>query len=505
MALFIRSNEHSLKVQVDLLNIVGLDKGLQLIDVPTNPHLVQVTYKQSKSGFPQDRINDIANKVPYDVIVMGVDTDYVLPWGQPIIAAAGITVCPVEGGIVGPIIPIIYDVTQAYDPKTMDRKFYYNRAAISLIEIAAPNCIILFHELSHAFHVSKGDVLCTGGLVQNAEAAEKQAVRDENQCRVIYKMPMRDIDDRELGIGLSGQYFECGFQPGECFIATAAYDTPQAAQVDFLRGLRDNLLGSSLLGAKFFESLYAEYYRFSPRVAADMNASPPLKALILKLTVEPVLAFLILVEQYAKGGWQQRDFGNQIEQGLVGFLAQLRDIGLDAEQVEFVFKETEQLKARLEGTLNIREAREPHSAWSNGSDATMVFHYLTSVIEECSRTLEYVNWGLVTPLVLYWSAIAKLKAGEPEESGLENLLVKAIEDWLSMAPIPPAYSHIDQNAMLEDLVLLKGTLFARPSVRYKFGERLLDHFSNEVAYDLRATLESIGYLPIPFPKGYFNA
>ena len=65
--------------------------------------------------------------------------------------------------------------------------------------------------------------------------------------------------------------------PGEvdaCFIATAAYGSPLAAEVERLRGLRDRVLRKTVLGELAVEA----YYTFSPAVAGVVGESELLRA-----------------------------------------------------------------------------------------------------------------------------------------------------------------------------------------------------------------------------------
>lgn len=76
---------------------------------------------------------------------------------------------------------------------------------------------------------------------------------------------------------------------GPCFIATAAYGTPMAAQIDVLREFRDAYLLDNTVGSAFVDS----YYRLSPPVA-DAVASSPALAAAVRLVLLPVLFIMRL-------------------------------------------------------------------------------------------------------------------------------------------------------------------------------------------------------------------
>jgi hypothetical protein len=73
--------------------------------------------------------------------------------------------------------------------------------------------------------------------------------------------------------------------PFECFIATAAYGTPTAEQIDVLQEFRDVVLLKSTVGSKFV----ALYYRLSPPVADFIARSNLLRTLVRELLVDPVV------------------------------------------------------------------------------------------------------------------------------------------------------------------------------------------------------------------------
>jgi len=72
---------------------------------------------------------------------------------------------------------------------------------------------------------------------------------------------------------------------GGCFIATAAYGTPTAEQIDVLREFRDTVLLESTAGSLFV----ALYYQLSPPVADFISESSFLRTLVRELLADPIV------------------------------------------------------------------------------------------------------------------------------------------------------------------------------------------------------------------------
>lgn len=80
-----------------------------------------------------------------------------------------------------------------------------------------------------------------------------------------------------------------------CLIATAAYGSPQAYEVQRLRHIRDNELSSTLMGRKLVDGFESVYYLFSPFVARAMIRNKRLKDFLRKSVVTPIVIALRLL------------------------------------------------------------------------------------------------------------------------------------------------------------------------------------------------------------------
>ena len=73
-----------------------------------------------------------------------------------------------------------------------------------------------------------------------------------------------------------------------CFIATAAYGTPLAEEIDVLRNWRDECLLGSRLGRIFVDA----YYSLSPLIADSIRKSES-RALVTRKLIDPFVKILM--------------------------------------------------------------------------------------------------------------------------------------------------------------------------------------------------------------------
>ena len=102
--------------------------------------------------------------------------------------------------------------------------------------------------------------------------------------------------------GAEVRFDEIGFWvPGgnfwdRCFIATAAYGTETASQLDILRDFRDQVLLENAMGSQLVEV----YYKVSPPVADFIAKSDFLRAVVREVLIDPVANLL----QWSQDLWR---------------------------------------------------------------------------------------------------------------------------------------------------------------------------------------------------------
>ena len=85
------------------------------------------------------------------------------------------------------------------------------------------------------------------------------------------------------------ELYKINEEGGGCLIATAAFGSEMAPQVQFLREIRDgNTVMSTQSGTAFMTGFNQFYYSFSPAVADYERENPVFKEAV-KVTLTPIL------------------------------------------------------------------------------------------------------------------------------------------------------------------------------------------------------------------------
>lgn len=97
-------------------------------------------------------------------------------------------------------------------------------------------------------------------------------------------MKLWDVDTGSEIAGPSGSPGSPGGSGGGCIIATAAYGTPMAEEIDTLRAVRDAYMLNHAFGAAFVDT----YYRVSPPIADIITKSEGSRA-VVRLLLLPII------------------------------------------------------------------------------------------------------------------------------------------------------------------------------------------------------------------------
>jgi hypothetical protein len=88
------------------------------------------------------------------------------------------------------------------------------------------------------------------------------------------------------------RFDEIGLNSSGCFIATSAYGTDTAQQLDVLRAYRDQVLLKDPLGARFVSL----YYKVSPPLANYIAEHPVLRTVVREGLVNPIVSLTTLTQ-----------------------------------------------------------------------------------------------------------------------------------------------------------------------------------------------------------------
>ncbi len=80
-----------------------------------------------------------------------------------------------------------------------------------------------------------------------------------------------------------------------CFIATAAYGTSTAEEIDILRAFRDEVMLESTVGSQLVEW----YYQTSPQVADFISENSLLRTIVRELVIDPMVS----LAKFTQGIW----------------------------------------------------------------------------------------------------------------------------------------------------------------------------------------------------------
>lgn len=267
----------------DSLRISLSDGNLGDLPVAGDPTVLQLTYSGARPApATAARLHDMCNdNFGGPIVIQNIVVTALSGGLDPVsgidITGNGVTYVDNSGPVT--LIRIVYDINNCNGGGI----FVFNTDG-NKISLARPP--LLYHELSHAFRGATGT---------NLPNDEPPAETDENVMRTQMGYCLRDINNHDGGCGHGD---DCAGPPTPdddgCFIVSATTGSPRSAEVAQLRRLRDRVAACSAIGAQLIDRIYADYYRFSPAIAAELDLNDSPREATLRLVVRPLLAWYTL-------------------------------------------------------------------------------------------------------------------------------------------------------------------------------------------------------------------
>ncbi len=140
------------------------------------------------------------------------------------------------------------------------------------------------------------DMFYTVQYTNNLESHDRQSNYFDD---IVNSIEFSNIDFAKVPTGSdseesSSETLQNEEEGGGCLIATAAFGSEMAPQVQFLREIRDNTVMNTQSGATFMTGFNQFYYSFSPYVADYERENPVFKEAV-KVTLTPMLTSLTLL------------------------------------------------------------------------------------------------------------------------------------------------------------------------------------------------------------------
>jgi len=410
----------------------------QIGEGPPSGDLLPVLYQHplTSTGPCPTRLDTLVNDATLmpPIVVMAVAGSFMLNDGSSM-SGNGVTLRPNEthGGInfnPSTSILVIYDAEQCGGTGICVKQ------EGSSDTVGSPNSVILFHELSHAFHIATGTTAATSA------AEEVAAETDENLMRDQLGIAHRDVNDHTATCGTCGA-------PVCCVVATVATGSPYSARVNELRQVRDRFLRRAETGFSFFERLFEDYYAFSPQVCVMMARCEALRSDIERYYLAPLIHFLRLVQLRTVGHASPARLAAALDEELASSPG-LRS--LDA--------------ATLELLLDLYAGR---SLPLKSTDAAHV--ELARLLEERALPSPYVDWALVHPVRIFLQAVQARRAGLSAPR-VWRTMAAAMDQWAAHLPITDVWQRLSSFERRRELAFLDHCLLRGRKARRGFRRRL---------------------------------
>lgn len=464
---------------VDLGIIAHGDSGLGL--GPKTGHKQPVIYTQSQTGVPPTRLATLVNTAhtmdfgagptPVRIIILSVKENFSFSDGRMITRVSGRTLPPASSTLAGHSLNVTEDLLIVYDTTNNKGAGYcMPRLGPPGPDVQFPGPVILYHELSHAQRILTNTFAALTIRCDPSSPEERLAIVDENVLRV--QIGGSGAGLRDPGVHCSKP---CTAAPSNscCIIASVTSGSASSEDVAALRAVRDGFLRRSEVGYAFFQTLFHDYYAFSPQIATILAGRPGLRGAVHDGFVRPLIAILQLMRRFGVDGATASELGR-------AFGESHRDTAgerhLWAEQAQSWIA-------------------DPASAGVSPDQVPILVDMLGRALES-----GHVVWAMVEPLEIYERALEASLDGRSDDA-IGELLVDAFSTWGSRLPFDPVWASLPVARLDSELAFVEKALLRTAASRATFRERLIREFP-----DITAIQSLVGRIDVeridPDPSAY---
>jgi len=223
---------------------------------------------------------------------------------------------------------------------------------------------------------------------------------------------------------------------GGCFIVSAATGSTDSEEISQLRQLRDQVGSVSRLGAELIDVIYAEYYEFSPAIAAEVEADAFTQQAVLRMIVRPLLAW------YSLAGTLAFDCADEeAVQRAANDVAKACPIFLGGPAIVSV--------------LEAIRGNQPLPP-----DTPQLLLEFAPKIQQAA-SYRGASWAILDPLLRAWKTAI---------DGLD--VVEQVSQWMANAPLESLTQPVSEESLEAELVVLRDFFRFRPDAMQDLGARL---------------------------------
>jgi len=434
-------------VQSDVIAISTMDTGLAFATATTvieAANCTQVNYARTQSGPTAVRLDALVHSTGFtaaalEIVVFGVPSNTLLPNGTNVSTVAGQTwMIGQAGSPLSSHIAVIYDVGDC-----AGTHYWVDKQGGGTTSF--PSDVILYHELSHAFHFATG-----------AADSEPLAETDENDQRDARSTPLPHRNTASHNGGCGGAP-----PPSCCIVASLSTGSHYSEEIQRFRYVREHTLRSSMVGNAFFEEFFYRYYGFSPEVTRLIGQKSNLRPLIKDSFVVPLLAGVEFLMHYADN--EGRD--------LVGFLHRQANMESRSKfyKKDFLDDQREYLKiARSFDRKMLAAVLQGKGKQFSG------FRKLLKYISSETIRDEYIDWSLVSVIEL-WVESAQLLYSGKTDTEIDFEAYEKIVNWIALMPISTVWKDLSRLETELELQSLEQFMFD-PRSKDVFSKRLIERY-----------------------------